>query len=81
MDKDTDPILQVLSHYLQHLTLNGDELEILRSWHRESEANENLFDDVSNEAKWKDDCPENISQDLAGSLERIRMRLAENSKL
>jgi len=81
MAKDTDPILQVLFHYLQHLTLNEDELEILRSWLRESEANENLFDDISNEAKWKEDCPENISQDLPGSLERIRKRFAENSKL
>jgi hypothetical protein len=52
---------------------------ILRSWLRGSEANEDLFDDISIEAKWIADFPAHISRDLEGSLERIRMRLNENS--
>jgi hypothetical protein len=79
MEKAIESILQVLSHYLQHHILREEEVEILRSWLRESEANEDLFDDISNEAKWIADCPAYIPRNLEGSLERIRMRLNENS--
>jgi hypothetical protein len=79
MEKGIEPIFQVLSHYLQHLILREGEVEVLRSWLRESEANQDLFDDISNEAKWIADCPAHISRDLEGSLARIRMRLNENS--
>jgi hypothetical protein len=79
MKKGIEPILQVLSKYLQHRILSYGEVSILRSWLRESETNEDLFDDISNEAKWIAGCPALISRDLEGSLERIRMRLSENS--
>lgn len=79
MEKAIEPILQVLSKYLQHRILSYDEVNILRSWLRESEANEDLFDDISNEAKWIADCPAHIPLNLEGSLERIRMRMNENS--
>ena len=57
------------------------EVEVLRSWLRESEANEDLFDDIRNEGKWIADCPEHISRNLEGSLERIRIRLKFNATL
>jgi len=79
MKKAIEPILHVLSHYLQHHILREGEVEVLRSWLRESEANEDLFDDISNEAKWIADCPAHIPRNLEGSLERIRVRMNENS--
>ena len=50
MSNDIEPIIQVLSNYMQHLVLREDELTLLRSWIMESEANEILFDDISNKA-------------------------------
>ena len=80
MELDIDLILQVFPNYLQHLVLSDDELRILCNWLMESEDNEDLFDDISNEAEWIEDCPRNISAGLEGSLERIRMRMIENSE-
>jgi hypothetical protein len=80
MEKDIEPILQVFSSYLQHLVLSEDEVRILCNWLMESEDNEDLFNEISNEGKWKEDCPANISWDLKDSLERIRMCLFENSE-
>ena len=77
---NTEFIIQVLSNYLQHFDLSEQEQDLLRSWLLESGANEDLFDDISNEAKWIHDCPPNIPHDLAGSLQRIRARLIENSE-
>ena len=78
MTKDIEPILQVLSNYLQQNVLSKDEHDLLESWLRESEANQDLFNDISNEVKWESDCPPGISHDLAGSMERIRMRMIED---
>ncbi len=78
MIKDIEPILQVLSGYLQKIPLSDDETSVLRNWLRESEANELLFDATSNRAQWDADCPADIPHDLTGSLERIRARLIEN---
>ena len=78
MIPDIEPILQVLSYYIQKIPLTDDESNLLRSWLTESEANEILFDDISNKAKWEADCPPNMPQDLAGSMERIRMRMIEH---
>lgn len=80
MKIDIEPILQVFPNYLQHHVLSEDELRILCNWLMESEDNEDLFDDISNEAKWIEDCPGNVSPGLEGSLERIRMRMIENSE-
>ena len=79
MEKGIEPIFQVLSHCLQHLILREREVGVLRSWLRESEANEDLFDDIGNEAKWIADCLAHIPLNQEGSLERKRMRLGENS--
>ncbi|HZK62793.1 MAG TPA: hypothetical protein VFC34_01540, partial [Puia sp.] len=76
-----EPMMQVLSNYLQHLVLSEDESYLLRSWLMESGANEDLFDEISNEAKWFQDCPVDISHDLAGSLGRIRMQIIKNLEL
>ncbi|HZK63492.1 MAG TPA: hypothetical protein VFC34_05070 [Puia sp.] len=78
MIRDIQPILEVLSDYLQKIPLSDDETNLLRSWLRESEANEMLFDDISNRSKWEADCPPGMPQDLAGSMERIRMRMIEH---
>jgi len=75
MTKDIEPILQVLSNYLQQYVLSKDEHDLLESWLRESEANQDLFNDISNEVKWESDCPSGIPHNLAGSMERIRMRV------
>lgn len=75
MTKDIEPILQVLSNYVQQLVLSKDETDLLESWLRESEANQDLFNEISNEAKWESDWPDGISHDLAGSMERIRIRM------
>jgi len=78
MIPDIEPILQVLSYYIQKIPLTDDESNLLRSWLMESEANESLFDDISNKEKWKRECPPNMPHDLAGSMERIRMRMIEH---
>ena len=78
MTKDIEPILKVLSHYLQHLVLTKDEASLLRSWLMASEANQELFDDISNPPKWARECPADIYPGLAGSMQRIRMRIMKD---
>jgi hypothetical protein len=75
MTKDIEPILRALSNYLQQHVLSKDEHDLLESWLRESEGNQDLFNDISNEAKWERDWPAGIPHGLAGSMERIRMRM------
>ena len=48
MGKNIEPIMQVLSNYLQHLVLSEEESHLLRSWLMESGANEDLFDEICN---------------------------------
>ena len=78
MTKDIEPILQVLSNYLQQYVLSKDEHELLESRLRESEANQDLFNDISNETKWESDWPAGIPHNQTGSMERIRMRMIGN---
>ena len=78
MTKDIEPILLVLSHYLQHLVLTKDEASLLRSWLMASEANQELFDDISNPPKWAAERPADISPGLAGSMQRIRIRIMKD---
>ena len=78
MGKNIEPIMQVLSNYLQHLVLSEEESHLLRSWLMESGANEDLFDEICNKTKWFKDCPVNFSHDLEGSLARIRMQMIKN---
>ena len=75
MTKDIEPILKVQSHYLQHLVLTKDEAALLRTWLMASEANQELFDDISNPRKWSAERPADIAPGLAGSMQRIRMRI------
>ena len=78
MTKDIEPILQVLSNYLQQYVLSKDEHELLESWLRESEANQDLFNDISNEAKWESEWPAGVPHNLTGSIQRIRVRMIED---
>lgn len=78
MNMDIPPILRILSSYLQEIPLSEDELELLRSWLMESVTNEKLFDEIANKMEWEKACPWRISNDLTGSMERIRMRITGN---
>ncbi|MEO6962487.1 MAG: hypothetical protein ABIY90_10985 [Puia sp.] len=66
------------SDYIQRVSLSDDKLNLLRSWSMESKSNEILFDDISNKAKWEREWQPNTPYDLAGSMERIRMRMIEH---
>jgi hypothetical protein len=78
MIPDIEPIVQILSRYLQRVELKKEELDLLKTLLKDSELNEMLFDDISNQQKWKKECPAHISSDLAGTQDRIRKRLIAN---
>lgn len=48
MVADIEPILLLLSNYIQKIPQTAEESNLLRSWLMESKSNEILSDDISN---------------------------------
>jgi hypothetical protein len=68
-------IFQILWRYKQRQELTDTELHELRLWLMESEYNEILFDDLSNNDKWERELKRNDSVDDKASMNKIRDRL------
>jgi hypothetical protein len=66
---DLDTILNILCTYYHQRELNHADMEILFDWLTESQANENLLTELSDDAPWTKD------SSSVGIHELIRVRL------
>ncbi len=68
-------IVDILWRYQQHETLSELDRRILEEWLRQSEANEDLFDDISNEEAWNRQLALRKSKDSKAGWNLIRERI------
>jgi transmembrane sensor len=68
-------IVDILWRYQQHETLTELDRRILEEWLRQSEANEDLFDDISNEEAWNRQLATLKSKDSKATWNLIRERI------
>ncbi len=68
-------IVDILWRYQQHETLSELDRRILEDWLRQSEANEDLFDDISNEEAWNRQLAKLKSRDSKATWNLIRKRI------
>jgi ferric-dicitrate binding protein FerR (iron transport regulator) len=72
-------IVQILWRYKNHDELSEEELAELREWLEESERHEDLFDDLSNSAKWNAEIASLLRRDGDPTWNRIKQRIEELS--
>jgi hypothetical protein len=67
--RELEPILNILCNYQTGFVLSDDKLAILRGWLEESEAHEEMLDDLANKMKW------HLDEIDGNERERIQTRL------
>ncbi len=72
-------IVDILWRYQQHETLSELDRRILEDWLRQSQANEDLFDDISNEDAWNRQLAKLKSRDSKATWNLIRKRIEAGS--
>ena len=77
---DQDIIFQILWRYRRRETLSDDDLEELRLWLMESRYHEELFEDLSNTARWNKELEKKCLVDDNASMKKLRDRLAAIQK-
>ena len=68
-------IVSILTRYQQHEKLSEPEMRILEEWLRQSEAHEDLFDDLSNEEGWNREIAALQAKDDRATWSRIKERI------
>ena len=75
--QSTQSIISVLWRYKQNEELSPSELEELEQWLKKSSKNQELFDDLSNEAKWDREISALQARDGDATWNKISNRIEE----
>ena len=68
-------IVHILWRYKNHEDLTDEELSELRKWLEESPDHEDLFDDLSNSAKWEKELAPLLAKDSNATWKKIQDKI------